>query len=357
MTDVSGKRFVSTITEDGYRAAVSNAAADNGFRVELAHLDVYQGGQKKGRFPLTGTVIGGKQVRVRAAVTTQTGEYFFNEVRLIDGVSGNEFAVIRREDGSDIDFVSPFKTAFFQCDLTFAPLNENTVTVISATDEINALWAELDTRGKVKWSAITGAPDATTEQKGLVMLHGSVDEEEGKAITPAAVKAELDKFKEELDKALEANAIPAGQIAFFAGNALPSGWLKANGAAVSRTTYAKLFEAIGTTYGEGDGSTTFTLPDLRGEFVRGWDDGRQIDRSRALGSHQEDALQNITGKIPTSSWVSNGSGAFQRSSQGEQDGDSDGRNGWIYDFDASRVVRTANETRPRNIALLACIKT
>jgi microcystin-dependent protein len=72
-------------------------------------------------------------------------------------------------------------------------------------------------------------------------------------------------------------AVPAGLISFFTMTSAPTGWLKANGAAISRTTYASLFGAIGTTFGAGDGSTTFNLPDLRGEFLRGFDDGRGID--------------------------------------------------------------------------------
>ena len=91
--------------------------------------------------------------------------------------------------------------------------------------------------------------------------------------------------------------IPSGAVLYFAGQTAPSGWLKANGAAVSRTAYAALFAAIGTTYGAGDGSTTFNLPDLRGEFMRGWDDGRGIDRGRAFGSAQGDAIRNITGSL------------------------------------------------------------
>lgn len=79
---------------------------------------------------------------------------------------------------------------------------------------------------------------------------------------------------------------PAGQVAHFARTSPPAGWLKCNGAAVSRTTYARLFAAIGTTFGAGDGSTTFNLPDARGEFLRGLDDGRGVDAGRALGSAQ-----------------------------------------------------------------------
>lgn len=79
---------------------------------------------------------------------------------------------------------------------------------------------------------------------------------------------------------------PSGMIIAFAGDSAPEGYLKANGATISRTTYAKLFEAIGTSFGAGDGSTTFRLPDLRGEFIRGWDDGRGIDAGRTFGSSQ-----------------------------------------------------------------------
>jgi len=65
--------------------------------------------------------------------------------------------------------------------------------------------------------------------------------------------------------------LPAGMLAPFAGSAAPTGWLLCFGQAVSRTTYAALFAAIGTTYGAGDGSTTFLLPDLRGRVVAGLD--------------------------------------------------------------------------------------
>ena len=85
------------------------------------------------------------------------------------------------------------------------------------------------------------------------------------------------------------DAIPAGAVFYHAKSTAPTGFLKANGAAVSRTTYSALFTAIGTTFGAGDGSTTFNLPDLRGEFIRGWDDARGVDASRVFGSAQGNA--------------------------------------------------------------------
>jgi hypothetical protein len=70
---------------------------------------------------------------------------------------------------------------------------------------------------------------------------------------------------------LGARQVIVGEVAIYAGSTLPSGWLFCYGQAVSRTTYSALFTAIGTTYGTGDGSTTFNLPDLRGRVIAGKD--------------------------------------------------------------------------------------
>lgn len=163
----------------------------------------------------------------------------------------------------------------------------------------------------------------------------------------------------------------AGMIAFFGRNSAPAGWLKANGATVSRTTYADLFAAIGTTWGAGNGTTTFVLPDLRAEFPRGWDDGRGQDPGRAFGSAQADALQLFSGTfalrktVDGLSLVGNsgvtgafsfgqGSGSSPRLATAvTQDLLSDDR---VTFSPATAGARTASETRSRNIALLACIK-
>jgi len=80
--------------------------------------------------------------------------------------------------------------------------------------------------------------------------------------------------------------VQPGEISFYATAAAPRGYIKANGAAVSRTAYPELFAAIGTIHGAGNGTTTFNVPDMRGEFVRGLDDGRGVDPGRVLGSWQ-----------------------------------------------------------------------
>lgn len=157
--------------------------------------------------------------------------------------------------------------------------------------------------------------------------------------------------------------VPTGAIAYFAHATVPFGWLKANGAAVSRTVYANLFALIGTTYGAGDGRTTFNLPDLRGEFIRSWDDGRGIDSGRVFGGAQSDAIRNITGEIgliqrtDINEYVAP-SGAFKELRKVSGYIGSGGVDDWltITNFSASNVVPTAAENRPRNIALLACIK-
>ena len=124
----------------------------------------------------------------------------------------------------------------------------------------------------------------------------------------------------------------------------PTGWLSCDGSAVSRSTYSDLFAAISTTFGTGDGSTTFNVPDLRGEFIRGWDAGRGIDSGRSFGSAQADEFKAHDHDV---SWTAaeGGSGAGSRVENCNS--------GYI-----NRATETVggNETRPRNIALLYCIK-
>ncbi|WP_239427702.1 phage tail protein [Snodgrassella communis] len=162
------------------------------------------------------------------------------------------------------------------------------------------------------------------------------------------------------DGTQDINATPAGAVMYFAMDAAPVGWLKANGAAVSRTLYANLFAAIGTRFGAGDGKTTFNLPDLRGYFLRVWDDGKNIDSGRGFGSEQGDAIRNISGFCSggnvffdkfTGAFFDTGTRLSVNVSTGEKNNMTDD-----FAFDASRVVPTAHENRPRNIALLACIK-
>lgn len=92
----------------------------------------------------------------------------------------------------------------------------------------------------------------------------------------------------------KSNDSPPGTIIYLATDKIPVGYrlLKANGATLSRTAYTDLFAFIGTRFGAGDGVSTFKIPDLRGEFLRGWDDGRNVDAGRVLGSAQAGDMQS-----------------------------------------------------------------
>lgn len=135
----------------------------------------------------------------------------------------------------------------------------------------------------------------------------------------------------------------AGEIGIFAHGTVPVGWVKANGALLSRTTYADLFAAVGTYYSAGDGSTTFGIPDYRGEFLRGWDDSRGVDAGRSLGSSQSDDL-----KSHTHTTTVNGTGNL-----------ADAGAGPATMYSAFNTVTGATggaETRPRNVAAMFCIR-
>lgn len=158
------------------------------------------------------------------------------------------------------------------------------------------------------------------------------------------------------------NVQPAGMVSMFANSSVPTGWLKCNGQAVSRTTYSDLFDAIGTKYGSGDGSTTFNLPDARGEFLRGWDDGRGTDSGRSIGTAQSagGATGDISVTIPLDgSWPLNGT---TYNAPGYLASPYNGAEGHavVYKVQGSRTINagtvTLTDARPRNLAFLVCIK-
>lgn len=148
-----------------------------------------------------------------------------------------------------------------------------------------------------------------------------------------------------------------GFVHFYAATAVPNRYLICNGAAISRTTYAKLFAKIGTVFGAGNGSTTFNLPDLRGHFIRAFDANRGIDNGREFGSVQDCAIENITGSALGFFKTGGGfTGALYYSvPYNLQPGSGSSIGYQELNIDASRVVRTASETRPINTALYACI--
>ena len=154
----------------------------------------------------------------------------------------------------------------------------------------------------------------------------------------------------------------AGQYGFFAMKNPKGRWLFCDGREISRADYPELFEAIGTTYGEGDGTTTFNIPDRRGYFGRCLDAGAEVDyqSDREIGSKQGDAIRNITATLNNNLLSSSNytEGAINTTVAGT---------GYSYlgngpyigvnlTFDASRVVPTAPENVVKNIAEYVCIR-
>jgi microcystin-dependent protein len=141
-----------------------------------------------------------------------------------------------------------------------------------------------------------------------------------------------------------------GHIVAFPDITIPTGYLKCNGAAISRTTYVDLFNLIGTTFGVGDTTTTFNLPDFRAEFVRGFDDSRGIDIGRSINSSQTDQSNSFK-YFGTST-----SGSATTSVSVLSDGTLSAWMGYYWDNDGMRLNNSGNDARPRNRSMMYCIR-
>lgn len=151
--------------------------------------------------------------------------------------------------------------------------------------------------------------------------------------------------------------VPVGMVLPYAGSGDPIGYLCCDGRAVSRTTYAALFAVIGTTYGSGNGSTTFNIPNLVARFVEG---------STTSGTVKQAGLPNITGQIVDSndlcSYPSLFQGAFQyqdATSAGREANDKDGKSVARTTFDASRcsaVYGRSTTVQPASVTMRQCIR-
>jgi len=204
-------------------------------------------------------------------------------------------------------------------------LPDNTVETADVQDNAITLakMAGL-TRGSIIYGNANGDPTALPVGTGVLTGNGT-----------------------DISWAAAGGGVPVGSVIYHAANTAPAGFLKANGATLSRSTYANLFAAIGTTFGAGDGSSTFAVPDLRGEFLRGWDDSRGVDGSRAFGSTQADELKSHSHTLSLRFNDSSTPRSFVRASSSLNLQTSAG---------GPTNATGGSETRPRNIALLACIK-
>jgi hypothetical protein len=147
--------------------------------------------------------------------------------------------------------------------------------------------------------------------------------------------------------------VPTGAIEFFARSSAPAGWVKANGAGLSTTTYAALFASIGYTF--GGGGATFNVPDMRGEFSRSWDDGRTLDNGRGFGTFQNEDWKTFFQSNTGSNTFSYSHGPVYMGKSGGFTGNLFG-GGWRAPAAALGTAWDSSPIRPRNVALLACIK-
>jgi hypothetical protein len=194
---------------------------------------------------------------------------------------------------------------------------------------------KLEVNGTVTATAFSGNVTGNLTGTASAIADGSVS-------TAKIVDGNVTLAK--LVAAVQESLVPVGAVQAFAMNSAPAGWLAADGSNVNRTTYAALFTAIGTTYGVGDGSTTFALPDLRGYFVRGSGTNSDGTAAGTFGTKQADDLKSHThsGSFLLSSGPLNlgGTGASI-----------------LAPLTVGSVTDTGGaETRPKNIAMLYCIK-
>jgi microcystin-dependent protein len=202
----------------------------------------------------------------------------------------------------------------------------------------------------------------------LTVLNANIAENTINGSKLAASTVTRDKLASD---ALDSN--PIGTVIYYAGNTAPTGYLIANGSILDRTVYADLFAAIGTLHNIGSESATqFRIPDLRGEFIRGWDQGRNVDPNRVFGSFEDyatarpkkfDHTQRLAQPDASTNNFNTGANAphlagFVRVTRVGENLTANGVDtpGSGYEIDVVNALDGDDETRPRNVALLPCIK-
>lgn len=424
-----------TMLETGYQAALNNIPTRDGFKIQLTHADIYSNGSKKARINVVGSRTGNNnQIRVRGEVISDNEEYGYNEIRLIDGLSGSVFCSVKRTDDGVLDYVSPYKKSIISYNLAFSSVNGN-ITI--ATDEGNVLALLLEDHDEdelahyslfeqklnknqlsdsvqearsgmvasskaVKTAYEQAIKSATLEEAGRVQLSNATDStSETTAATSKAVKVAYDRAVE-----AEGKGVPIGAIIAFSKEvATPLGFLKCNGQVFSQEVYPALYQALGnknkvpdlTRSDVGqlayfpfdsvpDGWIEFDkvqesvtqehYPELYQLLVQKYGSIEAVPKSEdrfirsahnglLVGQVQGDAIRNITGQM-----------GFRKHGyvNGLQEGaflyegktityDAHGITLTTTDngaspiqFDASRVVPTADENRPKAIVFKLCIK-
>ena len=157
----------------------------------------------------------------------------------------------------------------------------------AATSESNAATSETNASDSAT-AAAASAAEVEAALDDYLPLSGGTLTGDVLGVTPPNGDNSKKLANTEFIQALASILVPTGCVQAFAGSSTPSGWLFCDGSAVSRITYADLFSVIGTTYGAGDGTDTFNLPNLTDKFIQG---------NATSGTEHSAGLPNITGKI------------------------------------------------------------
>jgi len=285
---------------------------------------------------------------------------------LQDLATGNEVTFENiAESNVDIDDIQ-FPTSYNE-------LTANKVTVSTELDLAGAsVIATPASWGDGFGTTLPPIPSASTTGKGIVQMATVADLEdlvrEDLAVSPGTLSVLIDE--------ITARLTPVGAVIYVPSSTPPTGWIKANGAVISRVDFADLWtyaqgsgnlatsqasKQLGQ-FGPGNGTTTFTLPDLRAEFIRGLDDGRGIDAARTLGSSQADAFKSHAHGVNDPGH----SHSYQQNQDRNTDhsGTDTVTNNPYFISGQTGIVGTGItiqssgevETRPLNVALLAVIK-
>ncbi|MEQ9852710.1 tail fiber protein [Pectobacterium aroidearum] len=232
------------------------------------------------------------------------------------------------------------------------PLWENTIPYETGTvvRHNGALYLSLKNDNRI----VPGTDDESWQpyiQRESTKDEAILGEGSQEVITPRRLHDGASYLDEQLKTALTPYLLPVGAIVMWSASTPPAGWLELNGQEFDTAENPKL--AVMFPNGR--------VPDWRGRFVRAWSNGSTVDAGRELGSFQDDAIRNITGEFKTlDSFDYSSTGAFQqidKSGPAHIGGNPEAWNHTIIEFDASLVVPTADENRPRNVAAMYIIKT
>ncbi len=245
--------------------------------------------------------------------------------------------------------------------VTNAKIIDNAITSAKITDGTIATADLAD-------SAVTSAKIADNSIGSLDILDSSIVSTDlaNAAVTTAKVANNAIDYNQ-LAAAIQQSLTPVGTIIAYAGDTAPTGWALCNGQTISRSTYSTLYSVIGNRFGYGDNSTTFHVPDFRGQFLRGRDGGAARDPDRAsrtamntggatgdaVGSVQADAFASHSHPYNDIFFSESGGTITVTSNKGSGDSDSDNKG---YEIARTTSTTGSSETRPDNAYVNFIIK-